>query len=78
MTFLECTNSVFNITNENKSFSNIIPGRWRVPNCLPEGTIDKLRDLLKLRSENDIELLVEEVKKTLKSDINRTRKIEIT
>ena len=24
----ECTNSVFNITNENNSFSIIIPGHW--------------------------------------------------
>ena len=27
----ECTNYVFNITNEN-SFSICMPGRWRIPN----------------------------------------------
>ena len=26
----ECTNSVFNITRENTSFSISIPGRWRI------------------------------------------------
>ena len=26
---LECTNSVFNITNENNSFSTIIPGHYQ-------------------------------------------------
>ena len=59
VTSFEATNSVFSVTNENNSFSKIIPGRWRIPNYLPEGTID----VLKLRSQNDIELHVEEVKK---------------
>ena len=30
VTFFEATNSVFNITNENKSFSISIPGHWRL------------------------------------------------
>ena len=59
----EATNSVVNITDENNSFSISIPGSWRIPNCLPEGIIDKLKDSLKLRSEEDIEIHVEEVKK---------------
>ena len=63
MTCFECTYSVFNITNGNNSFSISIPCRWSTPNHLPEGIIDKLRDLLTLKSENDIDLHVEEVRK---------------
>ena len=55
--------SVFNTTDENNRFSISIPGCWRIPNILPEGIIDKLKDFLRLRSENDIDLHVAEVKK---------------
>ena len=44
----ECTNSVFNITNENNSFSITIPGHWQ--NKYAEKTIGELNDLLELRS----------------------------
>ena len=54
----ECTNSVFNITNENNSFSIIIPGHYQ--NKTDEKTIDDLNKLLELKS---LELHVEEVKK---------------
>ena len=54
----ECTNSVFNITNENNSFSIIIPGHYQ--NKSDEKTIDNLNKLLELES---LELHVEEVKK---------------
>ena len=54
----ECTNSVFNITNENNSFSIIIPGHYQ--NKTNEKSIDNLNKLLELKS---IELHVEEVKK---------------
>ena len=57
----ECTNSVFNITNENNSFSIIIPGHWETESA--EKTIDELNKLLELRSQNGIELHVEQVKK---------------
>ena len=57
----ECTNSVYNITNENNSFSIIIPGHYR--NKSDEKTIDELKKLLELRSENGIELHVEQVRK---------------
>ena len=60
---LEATNSVFNITIENNNISFSIPGRWRFPNYLEHGFIDKLRNLLKLRSQNDIKLHVGQVKK---------------
>ena len=54
----ECTNSVFNITNENNSFSIVIPGHYQ--NKSDEKTIDGLNKLLELKS---LELHVEEVKK---------------
>ena len=54
----ECTNSVFNITNENNSFSIIIPGHYETESA--EKTIDELKKLLELKS---LELHVEEVKK---------------
>ena len=54
----ECTNSVFNITDENNSFSIIIPGHYL--NESDEKTIDDLNKLLELKS---LELHVEEVKK---------------
>ena len=46
-------NSVFNSTNENKSFSITIPGHWDSKSA--EKTIDELKNLPKLRS---LELLV--------------------
>ena len=54
----ECTNSVFNITDENNSFSIIIPGHYQ--NESDEKTINDLNKLLELKS---IELHVDEVKK---------------
>ena len=55
---LECTNSVFNITNENNSFSIIIPGHYETESA--EKTFDELNKLLELRS---LELHVNEVRK---------------
>ena len=57
----ECTNSVFNITNENNSFSIIIPGHYQ--NKSDEETINELNKLLELRSQNSIDLHVEQVRK---------------
>ena len=54
----ECTNSVFNITNENNSFSIIIPAHWETES--DEKTIDELNKLLELKS---LELHVNEVRK---------------
>ena len=54
----ECTNSIFNITNENNSFSIIIPGHYQ--NKSDERTIDDLNKLSELKS---LELHVEEVRK---------------
>ena len=40
----ECTNSVFNITNENNSFSIIVPGHYETESA--EKTINDLNKLL--------------------------------
>ena len=54
----ECTNSVFNITDENNSFSIIIPGHWETE--FADNIIDEVNRLLELRS---LELHVNEVRK---------------
>ena len=54
----ECTNTVFNITDENNSFSIFIPGHYL--NESDEKTINDLNKLLELKS---LELHVKEVKK---------------
>ena len=54
----ECANCVFNITNENNSFSIIIPGHYETKSA--EKTIDKLNRLLELKS---LELHVKKVRK---------------
>ena len=61
VSLFECTNSVFNITNENNSFSIIIPGHCETEPA--QKTIDELNNLLELRSQNGIELHVEQVRK---------------
>ena len=57
VTSFECTNSVFNITEENNSFSIIIPGHYQ--NKSAQKTIDELNKLLELTS---LELHVKEVR----------------
>ena len=59
VSLFDCTNSVINITNENNSFSIIIPGHYQ--NKSDENTIDNLNKLLEIRS---FELHVEEVRKS--------------
>ena len=54
----ECTNSVYNITNENNSFSIIIPGHYETE--FAEKFFDELNKLLELKS---LELHVAEVRK---------------
>ena len=58
VSLFECTNSVFNITDENNSFSIIIPGHYQ--NEFAEKTIEELNKLLELKS---LELHVAEVRK---------------
>ena len=61
VSLFECTNSVFNITNENNSFSIIIPGHYETESA--QKPIDELNNLLELRSQNGNELHVEQVRK---------------
>ena len=63
VTSFEATKSVSNIINENSSFLISIPGFWRIHNYLKDGNIEKLKNLLKHRSQNDVESHVEEVRK---------------
>ena len=56
VSLFECTNSVFNITNENISFSIITPGHYQ--NKSDEKTIDNLNKLIELKF---LDLHVEEV-----------------
>ena len=61
VTSLEATNTVSDITDENKSFSITIEGPWSWRGVAE--TINKLQTLLQLRSKNDIKLHVKEVRK---------------
>ena len=61
VTFLEATNSVFNITNKNNSFSSTIPGDWDSESA--ENIINELNKLLDLRSQNAMEVHVKEARK---------------
>ena len=58
MSSFECTNSVFNISDENNSFSIFISGHWETE--FAEKIIDEVNRLLELRS---LELHVNEVRK---------------
>ena len=59
MSSFECTNSAFNITIENNSFSITIPGHWQTKSV--EKSIDELNKILELKSQKRIELYVKEV-----------------
>ena len=61
VTSFECTNSVFNITIENNSFSISIPVDWNSEDG--EELINTLNKLIELKSENGMDLHVEEVRK---------------
>ena len=61
VTSLEVTNSVFNITDKNKSFSISIPGHWISESA--QELIDEMKKFSEPRSQNDIELHVEQVRK---------------
>ena len=57
VSLFDCTNSVLNITNENNSFSIIIPGHYQTE--IAEKAIDELNNLLELKS---LELHMKEVR----------------
>ena len=61
-TSLEATTSVFIITDEKNCFSIGTPGYWRIPNFLPAGIIDKLKETSEVRSQYDIVLHVKQIK----------------
>ena len=61
VTYFEATVFLSNITNENNSYSVSTPGHWNCNDC--EELIKKINKLLELRSQNDIELHVDEVGK---------------
>ena len=63
VTSFEAINSVLIITDENNSLSISITNCWRNHNHLEEQFMDKLKKLLKLRSENNVDWHVEEVRK---------------
>ena len=62
VTSFEAKKSLFNITNENKSFSNTTPGHWNSEDG--EKLINRLKKFLQLRPENDIEIHVKEVERS--------------
>ena len=61
VTSFETANSVFILTDKNKSFSISTPGHWNSEDG--KELNNKLNELLELRSETDIKLHVEEVRK---------------
>ena len=58
VSLFDCTNSVYNINNENNSFSVNIPGHYQ--NKSDEKTIDDLNKFLELKS---LEIHLEKVRK---------------
>ena len=61
MTFFEATNSVFDVADQNKSFSITTPGDWC---CRGDAeTINEPQKLLEMRHKNDNELLVQKARK---------------
>ena len=73
VSLFDCTNSVFNITNENNSFSKIIPGHYQTASA--EKTIDELNKLLELKS---LELHVKEVREIGQQIIIRDKEYKLS
>ena len=61
VTSFEATNSVFNINNENTSFSFSIPGYWSCRGGAK--SFRKVQKVFEVRSQNDIEVHIQELKK---------------
>ena len=62
----KATNYALNITDEKNAFSISIPCDWKIPNYSEDDIIDQQKKSLKLKSQNDIELHVPEVRKRWK------------
>ena len=73
VSLFDCTNSVYNITNENNSFSIIIPGHYETESA--EKTIDDLNKLLELKS---LELHVKEITKRSKIIKSRDKEYKLS
>ena len=71
VTSFETTNSVLNITDENKNFSNTTPSCWTSRAGVERN--NKPRELLRLREQSDIQIHVKEIKKR-KSNKNRKQR----
>ena len=67
-TSIEATNSVFDITHGNNSFSTSTPNHWNSEDG--EEFVNKPNKLLDLKSEKDIELQIKEVEKNWHSNRN--------
>ena len=61
VTGFEATSSVFNMTNESNSSSISTPGHWSSRGRAE--TFNRLQNLIKLRSRNDIDLHVKKIEK---------------
>ena len=59
VSLFDCTNSVFNITNENNSFSLSIPGHWNSESA--GKTVEKLKELIEL-DKKDLSLHIAAVR----------------
>ena len=70
MTSFKATNSVFIRTDLNNSFSNYTPSHWTSEDG--DGIVDKVKELLEFRSQNDNELLVKEVGKKVTREKEKT------
>ena len=73
MSLFDCTNSVFNITNENNLFSIIIPGHYQSASA--KKAIDELNRLLELTS---LELHVKEFRERGQQIIIRDKEYELS
>ena len=65
VTSFEATNSVFRITDDKRVFQLPYPVPAHLNSKSAEKTIGELKNLLELRSENDIELDTEQVRKNI-------------
>ena len=63
MTSFEARKSVFKKANENNSFLVVVVEQGQYNSKSVEKTIDDIQKILALKSQNDIELHVKEVKK---------------
>ena len=76
VTSFETNTSVYNLSNENDSFSVTTPGHWTSKGGAE--TIEELQKLLELRPENDTDLHVKEVAKSGNQLLEADRKFKLS